>query len=252
MNTKRDYGTNKLSIEDYPQLNIIPFGTHVGTPCLELLTGDKINLTNQAMMDYIDADFPLTHRVLLRGKEDPTIQSEELYSYIKYHDDNSNKQRIWQMITNGNRYITRLLYQVNHITINVQTPSSGKETAPEFISWCAEDRNIKDKIEFVFVTSCNAEDISFVRYEIPKLATYKRPITIIPSYWNEEQTKTQFEICDKHMCLNAFEELQAQPSGWRSYLQFAETFMDTLRYRKVRLHPDLQRIFGLKQFEGLL
>src|SRR3972149_8657026 len=179
---KRDYGVNKLTIEDYPVQNIIPFGTHIGTPCLELTTGNKINLTNEALRDYINADFPLTSRVLIRGDEDPTIRSEELYSYIKYHEDTSDKQRIWQMITNGNRYIPRLLYQVDHVVINVQTPSSGKETATEFISWCAEDKNIKDKIEFIFHTSCNAEDISYVRYEIPKLATYKRPITIIPSY----------------------------------------------------------------------
>src|SRR3990172_8602398 len=245
MHTKIDYGINRLVIGDYPKPNIIPYGTHIGTPCLEFITGELINTTNQDLREVVNSEYPLTNRILIRGDKDPTI-CDGLWSYIKYHNDTSEKRRIWQIITNGDKYDVKFLYNIDHIIINVQVPSTGKETPPEFISWCGEDKILQTKIEFVFSVTCSAEDINYARYEIPKLSTYKRPITIIPSYWNKEETQRQFKICEKNNCLQVFEEQQAQPYGWKSYLQFAEAFVDTLRYPKVRLHPDLQRIFGLK------
>lgn len=252
MRKRFNYGEKKLTIGDYPRPNIVPNGTHAGTPCLELLTGKDIELTNTSLRDYIEKEYPLTKRVFIQGDEDPTLFSEELWSYIKYHNDTSERQRIFHILTSGRKYIPKFLYQLDHITIEVKVPSTGEETPPEFICWCAEDKDLIHKIEFQFTVPFNITDINYVIGEIPKLGTFKRPITIIPGYWSKSETKRQFEICDKNDTLQAFEEQQAQPEGWRSYLHFAESFMDTLRYPKVRLQADLQRVFGLKRFDRIL
>ncbi len=205
-----DYGKNELQLGNYPILGIIRNGVHVGRPCVELRCGSGYMMTNKELMTKINDEFPLTNTILFCG-DDPTLFSNELWSFIKYYKKNSEKQRRFQMMTDGYKYIPKFLYELNYISINVKTPSSGLETAPEFISWCHEDRELVKKTEVFFVVNATPEDISFARYETVKIGTYKRPITL------------------------------KQGDGWKNFEEFAEQFIPTMKY-PIRILPDTGRI----------
>ena len=214
----KDYGQNKLTLKEYPEVTIFPSGDHTGIPCIEIKTGTELELTNEKLRDYLNAEFPLTPYIsFVGGTKDPTLFSEELWSFIKYYKRNSEKRRVWHLTTTGERYIPKFLYELNDILIHIQTPSWG-ETPPEFISWCCEDRFITSKVQFMFKVFPKAEDISYVRTETVSLETlFKKNITV-------------------------------QPIGdWKSYSEFTYEFISTTRYPNIRLMPNMQKVLGVEK-----
>jgi len=209
MRKRIDYGANKLTINDYPYCKTIRSGKFTGTPIVEFKCGDKIEMTNKELSDYIDAEFPLITNVHFT---DPTMWSRELWSFMKYHNKNSQKKRTWFITTAGHKYDVKFLYQCDHIMIEVKVPSSMMETPPEFISWCAEDRYITDKIEYKFVVPANAKDITFTRSELVKIGTYDKPITI------------------------------ERGAGWKSFREFEDQFLNTVRYPYLHIQPNIDEL----------
>ena len=213
----KDYGQNKLTIKEYPELSIFPSGDHVGIPCIEIKMGTEIELTNEKLCDYLNADPLIPHVSFIGDTKDPTLFSEELWSFIKYYKKNSEKKRIWHLTTTGERYIPKFLYELDDILIHIQTPSWG-ETPPEFIEWCCEDRFITSKVQFMFKVFPKAEDISYVRTE----------------------TGTLQKLFNKNITI--------QPVGdWKSYSEFAYEFISTTRYPNIRLMPNMQTVLGVEK-----
>lgn len=248
---KKDYGLNELTIGDYPINTVIPYGRHAGANCLEIRCGKKIKTTNRKLVDLIYEEFPVVTHIIFTGMDDPTNYSEQLWSFVKYCKK-EEKKRIYHLHTNGGYYIPKFLYELNDILINISVPSSKRETPPEFIGWCCEDRALTDKVQFVFRSKCDAKDTTFIRNEIPKFETFKKQITIVPSYWNYKDVKRELEIADMLKTTQAFEEKFGQPSGWRSYLAFMDEFLNTIRHPDVRFQPDLQRVFGLTKLDEFM
>lgn len=203
-----DYGKNKLTIGDEPAVSVITEGAYLGSPCIRIPMGVNKEYTNRLLADKLDRMFPLTPRVLFTY-EDPTVFSEELFSFIKYHKKTSEKPMQWFINTTGLKFIPKFLYELDNILIDVRCPSSGLTTPPEFISWCVEDPFLKDKIEFRFCPTPNTSDINYTASEIMKLSTFKRPITVQPN------------------------------KGWESYVRFVAMFCNTIRSPYVRILPDL-------------
>ncbi len=213
---KIDYGKNKLTIREYPEVRVFPNGDYVGMPCIEIEMGTEIELTNEKLRDYINVEFPLTpHVSFVSDVKDPTLFSNELWSFIKYYNKNSNKRPMWHLTTTGERYIAKFLYELDDILIDIQTPSYG-ETPPEFISWCCEDKFITSKVQFLFKVFPKAVDITYARTELVNLE----------SLFNKNTT--------------------IQLVGdWRSYREFMVEFMATMRYPNVRLLPNMQTVLGV-------
>ena len=213
----RDYGQNKLTIKKYPEVKIFPSGDYVGMPCIEIEAGTEMELTNQQLRDYLNTEFPLTPHVHFVGVlKDPTLFSDELWSFIKYYNRNSDKKVMWHLTTTGERYVVKFLYELHDILINIQTPSFG-ETKPEFISWCCEDKFITSNVQFLFKVFPKVEDITFARTELVNLE----------SLFNKNTT--------------------IQPIGkWESYYEFVYEFMATMRYPNVRLLPNMQKVLGVE------
>ena len=208
---RKDYGKNKLTIGEYPSLGIITEGSFTGTPCINLHCGNKLEYTNKQLLDIINEEFPQTRHFLLCGKE-PTLFSNDMWSFIKYYKNKTDRSRKFHMITKGEKYIPKFLYELDNIIINIQSPSTGMETPPEFISWCNEDKYLKNKTECFFIVNANLDDINFARYEGTKIGTYSNPITI------------------------------RQGSGWDSHNEFIENFIISNRYPNVRLMPNYEEI----------
>lgn len=247
---RKDYGENYLTITDYPKSTLIATGKHVGCPVLHIKMGGKIKLSNKQLMDYIFTEFPAIDMVLFSSEEDVTMYAEEIWSFIKYcksfYRESSYRKRWWGIVTSGKRYVEKLLYEVDDVLIDILTPSSKKETPPEFISWCNEDPNIKDKVQFRIVVSADAKEITFARKEVPKLGTLRCPITLQPLYWNKGERKKEFEMAQTVQNTSVFEKGITQPTGWKSYSQFVDEFIDTVRYPYIRILPDLVRILNIK------
>lgn len=212
----KDYGLNKLTIGANPVISIITKGSFTGSPCLYINTGIDIQHTNRSLTDKLNGFITLGGRVLFSG-EDPTIFSNELWSFIKYYNNVGANPRIWHIITDGHRYDVKFLYELDHILIDVKCPSSGIETPPEFISWCAEDPNLVNKIEFMFVVDAHSKDITFALDQIRKIGTWKRPITVHPG------------------------------RGWKDYREFVQKFQETVRYPYFRILPDLSYLYRLNE-----
>ena len=51
--------------------------------------------------------------------------------------------------------------------------------------------------------------------------------------------------------LKGFKDKFANPTGWTSYGQFAEEFMDTTRYENVRILPQLHKIYWPGEKDGI-
>lgn len=209
MRTRKDYGKNLIRIAKKPELGIIRDGINAGSPCIKIECGIELEFTNESLRDYINENFPLTHNILFTG-EDPTLFSNELWSFIKYCRKTSEKTRRFIAVTDGHKYIQKFLYELDQITINVHTPSTKIITPPEFISWIYEDKFLTNKTETVFVVDKNIEDVNYVRFEIPKIGSYREPITL------------------------------RQGKGWVSYSDFCSMFVSTTRYPHLKLLPDLE------------
>jgi len=249
--TRKDYSKNYLNITEYPTLTLATTGRFVGCPVLHIKVGDGIKLSNKQLADYISTEFVGINKVLFSSKEDVTTYSDEVWSFIKYCKSFNviySRSTWWGIVTSGKRWIPRLLYELDDILIDILTPSTGRETPPEFISWCYEDENIKDKVQFRIIIGADAKDISFARYEVPKLGTLHCPITLQPLYWNKEEIKENYEIADTVQNTKNFEEGLTKPTGWKSYIQFVETFIDTVRYPHIRILPDLVKILEMKKY----
>ena len=208
---KIDYGINRLTIGCYPEIGIIEDGIYAGTPAIIIRCGDEVETTNAKLLHILNSEFPLTYHILFTD-EDPTLFSNELWSFVKYYKKNSDKDRFFHIFTSGHKYVPKFLYEVDSIIIDVKTPSSKMETPTEFISWCLEDRYLKNKTECVFIVLANPDDINFARYEGTKIGTYRRPITV------------------------------RQGEGWESYIQFCDEFVPTSRYPYLRVLPDFKRL----------
>ena len=270
---KRDYGENNLYLFEYPYVTINGEGRFIGEPavfvrfqgctvgcvwCDAMGTwptkkGEKyigIKVSNKELTKYLDAQAPLTPRIWITGGE-PTEHSYEVYSFIKYAKKYGNKERIWHMITAGKKFDPKLLYELDFITIDIKPPSSHAETPSEFISFCMEDQQLREKIEFKMVVACTPEDITFARYQIAQLSQFKRDITIQPLYWSEAEARKEEDIGQTLKNLKMYEEQFAQPTGWKSYAQFAEEFMDTTRYENVRILPQLHKIYWPGRLSGI-
>lgn len=262
----KDYGQNELYLFEWPYATINGEGTHIGKPCVFIRfqgctvgckwcdamgtwpekKGDMkigIHTTNKELCDYLDDKFPLTQRMWITGGE-PTEHSYEAMSLIKYLRKHSQHERIYHMITAGKRFDNKLLYELDYITIDIKPPSSGATTPDEFISWCMEDRTIREKVEFKMVVSRDENDINFARMQIQQLAQFKRDITIQPLYWSEAEARQNEK-------LPMFKEQFSQPKNWKSYAEFAEEFMDTVRYENVRVLPQLHKIYWPGQLSGI-
>lgn len=209
---KKDYGKNTLTIGKYPVLDIIREGRFAGTPCIKLTSGNLITITNEKLMSVINHEFPLTHTILICGEDDPTLFSNELWSFIKYYRKNSDKERKFHLITDGYKYIPKFLYELDNISVNVKTPSTHQETPPEFISWSHEDEYLKKKTECFFIVDYNVEDVNFARFETTKIGTYRNPISI------------------------------RQGNGWNSFEEFAGIFVPTLKYPYIRILPNMEKL----------
>ncbi len=204
---KIDYGLNEITIGEQPKLTVFPTGDFAGTPCIEIKPGTEIKLTNKELSDHLNTEFPLISRVHLT--DDPTLFSDEFWSFIKYDHKYSEKQRLYHITTTGHKYIPKFLYELHNILIEI---SNLVETPPEFISWCNEDDHIKNKVQFNFETNCVDVDITFVRYELVKLGTWKHSITILMG------------------------------KGWKSYADFADQFVGTIKYPGLKVLPNIQKL----------
>jgi len=207
----KDYGLNEITIGEQPKLCVFPTGNFAGTPCIEIGCGNGIKMTNKELRDHLNTEFPLISRVHLTV-EDPTLFSEELWSFIKYDHKTNDKQRLYHITTTGHKYIPKFLYELDDILIDILPPSKLSETPPEFISWCNENQNLKNRLQFVFEVDCNPEDISFARYELVKLGTWKHNITILMG------------------------------KGWKSYADFADQFVGTIMYPGLKVLPNIQTL----------
>jgi len=207
---KVDYGIRKFTIGAQPKLSVFPTGDYVGTPCIEIQPGTEIDMTNKELCDHLNAEFPLITRVHLT--DDSTAFSNEFWSFIKYDHKNSEKKRLYHITTTCNKYIPKYLYELHNILIDVMPPSMKTETPPEFISWCCEDSYLRKKVQFVFHVDCNPEDISFARYELVKLGTWDHTITIMMG------------------------------KGWKSYADFADQFVGTIKYPGLKVLPNIEEI----------
>jgi len=204
---KVDYGIRELTIGAQLKLSVFPTGDFAGTPCIEIKPGTEIKLTNKELSDHLNSEFPLISRVHLT--DDTTLFSNEMWSFIKYDHKNSEKKRLYHISTTGHKYIPKFLYELHNILIML---NNSIETPPEFISWCNEDRNLRNKVEFVFEVNNNPDDITFVRYELVKLGTWKHTITILMG------------------------------NGWKSYADFADQFVGTIKYPGLKVLPNIQTI----------
>lgn len=213
MRKRKDYGLNKVRIGKKPYLSIIKEGINAGTPCINIECGIDLEYTSESLRDLINEEFPLTHNILFMG-EDPTLFSNELWSFVKYYKKTSEKTRKFSAITDGHKYIQKFLYELDYITINVHTPSTKIETPPEFISWIYEDKYLTNKTETFFIVDKNIEDINYVRYEMPKIGTYREHITL------------------------------RQGQGWESYSDFCSIFISTTRYPYLKLIPNLEDLLA--------
>ena len=248
---RKNYSDFKLSIERYPEPTLMTTGSKVGCPILQIKMGDKIKLTNKQLFDYIETEYSLIDMVVFTDDDDPTDYADEIWSFIKYsksiHKNTAYRDRWWGMVTHGKRYVEKLLYELDDILIDVLTPSSGSETPPEFISWCNEDPNIKNKVQFRITIGANAQDISFARMEVPKLGTLRCPITLQPLYWNKKEINKEMEIAQTLQNTSSFEKNYTQPTGWKSYSHFVDEFIDTVRYPYIRILPDLVKVLNIKK-----
>jgi hypothetical protein len=224
----KDFGLNELEIVAYPEQTIVATGNHIGCPMLQIKMGKGIKLTNKQLYDYIGDQFPMIDRCLFTAVDDPMFHADEIWSFVKYcnsfYKGLGYRKRWWGIVTPGTKFKANVLYELDDILIDVFPPSSGKETPPEFISWCYEDPDIKDKVQFRMVLASSAPDITFARTQIPHLGTFRTNITLQPVYWNKNGT-----------------------IGWKSYAHFVREFLGLIRYPYVRLLPDLVRILGMKK-----
>ena len=269
----RDYGENDLYLFEYPYVTINGEGTHIGKPaifvrfqgckvgcvwCDSMGTwptkkGEKfvgIRITNRDLTKYLDAEMPGTPRIWITGGE-PTEHSYEAYSFIKYMKKYGEHKRLFHMITSGEIFDVKLLYELDYITIDIKPPSSKADTPNEFISWCMEDRLLREKVEFKMVVAATADDITFARNTIFRLQQFKRDITIQPLYWSEAEVRAEEQKAQFIKNVKGYVEKFANPVGWKSYGQFAEEFMDTTRYENVRVLPQLHKIYWPGRMNGI-
>ena len=145
----------------------------------------------------------------------------------------------------------KLLYELDFVTIDLKPPSSGAETPNEFVSWCMEDQQLREKIEFKMVVSATAEDVTFARNMIDTLQQFHKDITLQPLYWSESEAKKEADIGQTIQNLRLYEEAFSQPSTWKSYAEFASEFMDTVHYENVRILPQLHKIYWPGKLSGI-
>jgi len=273
MKNAKDYGLNELYLFEYPYTTINGEGRHIGKPavfvrfqgctvgcvwCDAMGTwptkkGQKyagIKITNKDLTSYIDTECPRTPRIWITGGE-PTEHSYECWSFIKYMKKYGEKERIFHMITAGKKFDVKLLYELDQITIDIKPPSSKADTPNEFISWCMEDRQLREKVEFKMVVAATAEDITFARNTIFRLQHFHRDITIQPLYWSEAEVRKEENIGQQVKDLSGYLDNFTKPIGWESYAQFAEEFMDSERYENVRVLPQLHKIYWPGRISGI-
>ena len=273
MNKLKDYSGNAVYLFEYPYTTVNGEGLHIGKPAVFIRfqgctvgcvwcdamgtwpkkRGDKyvgIRLTNKQLTDYLDTECANTPRLWITGGE-PTEHSYEAMSFIKYYKKYGKYARIFHMITAGKKFDVRLLYELDYITIDIKPPSSKAETPNEFISWCMEDQQLKEKVEFKMVVDRTSDDITFARNMIYQLAQFHRDITIQPLYWSESEARNMGEIGQTVKNLKGYEAQFAQPSSWKSYAEFAEEFMDTVKYENVRILPQLHKIYWPGVLSGI-
>lgn len=253
---KKDYGLNELKIGSL-YTSVIPTGQYVGCSCLVIpvASTSKINTTpveifsNKELTDLIDYDFMHCTHILFESRDDITRHSEMVWSFVKYYHKKGQKDCVFHIITDGTKWEPKFLYELDNIIINIKAPSTKDETPTEFIAWCVEDPYLVDRVEFRIIVAKIAQDITFARTEIPKLATFRRPITIQPVYWNEAEIKENMEIAQIHKNDTVYQKEVILPTGWRSYNQFAQEFAGMLRYPQARILPDLQRLYQISKFD---
>ncbi len=256
-----------------PYATINGEGHHIGKPCVFIRfqgctvgcvwcdamgtwpekKGDQkigICMTAEEITEYLDKNFPRIKRLWITGGE-PTEHAQEAFDLIRYYKAKGQFKRIFHMITSGKIYHHRLMRELDQITIDVKPPSSHALTPNDFISFCMEDQEVRKKIEFKMVVSCDAEDITFARNTIDRLKHFKRDITIQPLYWSEAEARKQEDIGQTIQNLKVYQEQFAQPSNWKSYGEFAEEFMDTVDYENVRVLPQLHKIYWPGVLSGI-
>ncbi len=247
----KDFGLNQLEIVSYPEPTLISTGIHIGSPVIPIKMGKGIKLTNKQLLDYIEDQCPLVDRCLFVSDTDPMRYSEKIWSFVKYcksfNRRKAYRERWWGIVTPGSKFSSKVLYELDDILIDVLPPSSGDETPSEFISWCYEDINIRDKVQFRIALASNAPDISFTRNQIPVLGTFRSSITLQPLYWDKKEVKEQYELANTMQNSSVFEHGLTQPTGWKSYAHFVREFLGLVRYPYVRILPDLVRILNIKK-----
>jgi hypothetical protein len=247
---KRDYGLNEIEIVEYPEPSVISTGQYVGSPVLPIKIGKGIKLTNKQLLDYLEDQFPYIDSCLFTSDTDVMEKAMSIWSFIKYAKSfkkRKYRERWWGLVTPGSKFDSKLLWEVDDILIDMLPPSSERETPPEFISWCYEDPNIRDKVQFRMSLASNAPDITFARTQIPLLGTFRSCITIQPIYWNKEELKKNYKLANDLQNTSVFEYDVTQPIGWKSYAHFVSEFLGFIRYPYVRILPDLVRILGIKK-----
>ena len=159
------------------------------------------------------------------------------------------------MITSGAKFNVKLLYELDYITIDIKPPSSHAETPTEFISWCMEDQQLREKVEFKMVVDNTSDDINFARMQIQQLRHFKRDITIQPLYWSEAEARADKREVEKMGGGPDAQYWHAQsfmnPKTWKSYAEFAEEFMDTISYENLRVLPQLHKIYWPGRLSGI-
>jgi len=269
----KDYSENIVYLFEYPYNTTNGEGQHIGKPCVFVRfqgctvgcqwcdamgtwpekRGDLklgIAMSNKEVCTYLDEKFPQVKRIWITGGE-PTEHSYEAMSLVKYIKKNSDHSRIFHLITSGKQFDAKMLYEFDHITIDIKPPSSKANTPEEFISWCMEDPFLKPKVDFKIVVSKNVEDINFARYTIQRLRQFGRDITLQPLYWSEAEAKSNQSLYKSQNKLFMFEERFASPKNWTTYAEFVEEFHDTVTYEHVRLLPQLHKIYWPGKLNGI-
>ncbi len=265
---RKTYDDNVVFLFEKPYVSVEGEGTHIGKPvifvrfqgchvgckwCDSMGTwpekkGDEkigIAMTNKELCEYLDENFPLTKRIMITGGE-PTEHSYEAMSLIKYLKKHSPYKRIFHLITSGAVFDVKLLYELDFITIDVKPPSSGAHTPEEFISWCMEDQQLRQKVDFKMVVAKTAEDITFARTTIARLQQFKKDITIQPVYWSESEVRQNKAKLPMYEYKTQFQN----PIAW-DYGEFAEEFMDSLGYENVRILLQLHKVYWPGRLSGI-
>ena len=193
----------------------------------------------------------------------PTEFSKDILHFIEWFEKrNPNHKKIWHMITAGEEVYVPLLDKLDFITIDLKPPASrafkGDQTIQnEFIGACIENETLRNKIEFKMAVAKTKEDITYALNQIKFFDPIN--VTIQPVMWSEAEVKKNKQYAetlkDYSLYLEKFQqpahETGELPTGWVSYQEFAETFLNSVHTNNCRVLCQLHKIYWPGEMDGI-